>query len=174
MFTAPEPICVRFKDRPKTGLVTEAANMRPRKGSDPITYRTNLVIRGLAKRIQGLNTEIKTIDQTLRLDLLGHYSTALHRSHLRRLGSRRFQVAGSRIPNQLVVNALDPSVNHELGRGPVSPRGRSMPASRAVCSTTHKCLIDTCGGCGTLGSVALRVRRVWFSMCLVHPVGWSL
>jgi len=67
VFTAPEEIRVRFKDRPKAGLVTEAANMRPRKGSDPITYRTNLVIRGLAKRIQGLNTEIKTIDQALRL-----------------------------------------------------------------------------------------------------------
>ena len=66
VFTAPEEIRVRFKDRPKAG-VTEAANMRPRKGSDPITYRTNLVIRGLAKPIQGLNTEIKTIDQALRL-----------------------------------------------------------------------------------------------------------
>ena len=67
VFTAPEPIRVRFKDRPKRGLVSEAVNMRPRKGSDPVTYRTNLVIRGLAKRIQSLSTEIKTIDQTLRL-----------------------------------------------------------------------------------------------------------
>ena len=30
VFTAPEPIRVRFKDRYKTGLVTEAAAMRPR------------------------------------------------------------------------------------------------------------------------------------------------
>ena len=67
VFTAPEEIRARFKDRPKTGLISEAANMRPRKGSNPIVYRTNQVIRGLAKRIQGLNTEIKTIDQTLRL-----------------------------------------------------------------------------------------------------------
>ncbi len=67
VFTAPEKIRVRFKDRPKRGLVSEAANMRPRKGSDPIAYQTNQVIRGLARRIQGLNAEIKTIDQTLRL-----------------------------------------------------------------------------------------------------------
>ncbi len=67
VFTAPEPIRVRFKDRPKTGLVTEAANMRPHKGSDPITYTTNLVIRNLARRIKSLDTEMKTIDQTLRL-----------------------------------------------------------------------------------------------------------
>ncbi len=33
VFTAPEPIRVRFKDRYQTGLVTEAAKMRPRKGS---------------------------------------------------------------------------------------------------------------------------------------------
>ena len=44
VFTAPEPIRIRFKDRYKTGLVTEAANMRPNKGSDPIVFTTNLVI----------------------------------------------------------------------------------------------------------------------------------
>ncbi len=65
VFTAPESIRIRFKDRYKTGLVTEAANMRPRKGSDPIVYCTNLVIRGLARRIRSLNTEVKTIDVAL-------------------------------------------------------------------------------------------------------------
>ena len=67
VFCAPEPIRVRFKDRYKTGLVSEAANMRPHKGSDQIVYTTNLVIRGLARRVKSLNTEIKTIDQTLKL-----------------------------------------------------------------------------------------------------------
>ena len=66
VFCAPEEIRVRFKDRPKTGLITEAANMRPRPGSDPITYRTNLVIRNLARRIKSLDAEMRTIDQTLR------------------------------------------------------------------------------------------------------------
>ena len=65
VFTAPEPIRVRFKDRYKTGLVTEAAKMRPRKGSDPVAFTTNTVIRGLARRIQRLNTEMATIDATL-------------------------------------------------------------------------------------------------------------
>ena len=40
VFTAPEEIRVRYKDRYKTGLVTEAANMRPKRGSDPVTPRT--------------------------------------------------------------------------------------------------------------------------------------
>ena len=31
------------KDRYKTGLVSEAANMGPNKGSDPVTYPTNVV-----------------------------------------------------------------------------------------------------------------------------------
>ena len=66
VFTAPEEIRVRFKDRPKTGLISEAANMRPRKGSDPIVYTTKLVIRNLARRIKSLNVEMRTIDQTLR------------------------------------------------------------------------------------------------------------
>ena len=65
VFTAPEQIRVRFKDRYKTSLVTEAANMRPNKGSDPVTFTTNLVIRNLARRIRGLNTEMGEIDRML-------------------------------------------------------------------------------------------------------------
>jgi transposase len=65
VFCAPEPIRVRFKDRYKRGLVTEAAAMRPRKGSDPVEFTTNTVIRSLARRIQGLNAEMRAIDQAL-------------------------------------------------------------------------------------------------------------
>ena len=66
VFTGPEPIRVRFKDRYKTGLITEAAAMRPRHGSDPVQFTTNVVIRGLARRIQGLTNEVRTIDAMLR------------------------------------------------------------------------------------------------------------
>jgi transposase len=65
VFCAPEPIRVTFKDRYKTGLVAEAAKMRPRKGSDPVAFTTNTVIRNLARRIPCLNTEMRSIDQTL-------------------------------------------------------------------------------------------------------------
>ena len=37
----------------------------PGKVPNPVTYTTNLVIRGLARRIQALNSEIKTIDHAL-------------------------------------------------------------------------------------------------------------
>ena len=65
VFTAPEEIRVRFKDRYKTGLVTEAANMRPKRGSDPVIYTTNLMIRNLARRVKRLNTEMREIDRLL-------------------------------------------------------------------------------------------------------------
>ncbi len=65
VFTAPEPIRVRYKDRYKTGLVAEAANMKPRKGSDPVIYTTNLVIRNLARRVKAFNTEMKQIDRMI-------------------------------------------------------------------------------------------------------------
>jgi transposase len=39
--------------------------MRPRKGSDPISFTTNTVIRDLAQRIKRLNTEMQTIDHAL-------------------------------------------------------------------------------------------------------------
>ena len=76
VFTAPEPIRVRFKDRYKTGLVTEAANMRPRMGSDPVVFTTNVVIRNLARRIQSLNAEMKQIDRSL-VALLGDTAPSL-------------------------------------------------------------------------------------------------
>jgi transposase len=66
VFTAPESIRVRFKDRPQRGLISEAANMRPRPGGDPIVYTTLRVIRILARRIKHLDAEMKTIDQALR------------------------------------------------------------------------------------------------------------
>ena len=65
VFTAPEAIRVRYKDRPKTGLVKEAANMRPNQGSDPVIYTTNLMIRNLARRIQAFNAEMREIDGML-------------------------------------------------------------------------------------------------------------
>jgi transposase len=65
VLTAPEPIRVRFKDRYKAGLVSEAANMRPRQGSDPVIFTTNIVIRDLARRIKALNIEIGNIDRML-------------------------------------------------------------------------------------------------------------
>ncbi len=65
VFTAPESIRIRFKDRYKTGLVTEAANMRPNRGSDPVIYTTNLMIRNLARRVKRLNTEMAEIDEML-------------------------------------------------------------------------------------------------------------
>jgi len=65
VLTAPEPIRIRFKDRYKAGLVTEAANMRPRAGSDPVAYTTNIVIRDLARRIKALNREMGNIDRIL-------------------------------------------------------------------------------------------------------------
>ncbi len=65
VLTGPEPIRVRFKDRYKTSLVSEAANMRPRQGSDPVAYTTNIVIRDLARRIKALTTEMRNIDRML-------------------------------------------------------------------------------------------------------------
>jgi transposase len=65
VFTGPETVRSRFKDRYKTGLITEVAKMRLRKGSDPVLYTTQVTMRGLARRIQMLNTEIKGLDGRL-------------------------------------------------------------------------------------------------------------
>jgi transposase len=80
VFCAPEPIRVRFKDRPQIGLIKEAAAMRPNQTSDPVVYTTNLMIRSLARRVRALSSEVKEIDALLvelidqtAPDLLGLY-----------------------------------------------------------------------------------------------------
>jgi transposase len=65
VFTGPEPVRARFKDRPKAGLVSEVAKLRPRKGSDPVLFTTHVTMRGLARRIEHLNAEIKGLDAIL-------------------------------------------------------------------------------------------------------------
>jgi transposase len=65
VFCAPEEIRIRFKDRYKTGLVNEAASMKPGKGSDPLAYTTNLMIRNLARRVKRLNDEMGEVDRML-------------------------------------------------------------------------------------------------------------
>lgn len=76
VLTAPDEIRVRFKDRPKTALVSEAAAMRPRKGNDPVAYTTYVVIRGLARRIRDFDDEIAGIDHTLG-DLIARTAPSL-------------------------------------------------------------------------------------------------
>ena len=51
--------------RRKTGLVTEVAKLRPRKGSDPVLYTTQHTMRGLTHRVQSLNAEIRGLDSML-------------------------------------------------------------------------------------------------------------
>jgi len=65
VFTGPEEVRARFKDRPKTGLISEVAKLRPRKGSDRVLYTTQVTMRGLARRIEHLNSEIKGLDAML-------------------------------------------------------------------------------------------------------------
>jgi transposase len=76
IYTGPETVRSRFKDRYKTGLVTEVAKLRPRKGSDPVLYTTQFTMRGLARRIQMLNSEIKGLDLMLT-ELVNNTAPAL-------------------------------------------------------------------------------------------------
>lgn len=80
IFTAPEPIRCRFKDRPKAGLVTDVAKLRPRLGSDPITYTTQLTMCGLAPRIKHVDAEMRPIDSRLEL-LIDETAPALLELH---------------------------------------------------------------------------------------------
>ena len=65
VFTGPGEVRSRFKDRYKTGLISEVAKLRPRTGSDPVLFTTQLTMRGLARRIQQFNAEIKHLDSIL-------------------------------------------------------------------------------------------------------------
>ena len=54
--------------------------MRPNRGSDPVSYTTNLMIRNLAKRIKRLNNEMAEIDRLLT-DLITQTAPGLFKLH---------------------------------------------------------------------------------------------
>jgi transposase len=76
VFTGPEEVRARFKDRYETGPVTKVAKMRPRTGSNPAVYTTMVTMRGLARRIESLNTETKALDPMLNV-LVKHTAPSL-------------------------------------------------------------------------------------------------
>lgn len=125
VFTAPEPIRARFKDRPQTGLVKEAAAMRPNPASDPVVYTTNL-----ARRIRGLTREVKDIDRMLK---------EAGRTECRPVGPLRGRTRRSRHPpghsrrqprtNQVgtvmgppLRSNPHPSITRQNGQTPAQPR----------------------------------------------------
>jgi transposase len=58
VLTAPDDIRARFFGLTKVQLVKQAAALRPRKCSDPVSYATKVALRELARRVEHLNTEI--------------------------------------------------------------------------------------------------------------------
>jgi transposase len=66
VFTAQGPIRERFIGRPQRSMLTEMARMRPRADADPVDYVTLSTIRDLARRIRGLDAEMKQIHKKLR------------------------------------------------------------------------------------------------------------
>ena len=66
VFTAPQQLRDRFFGLSKTQLVKQAAGLRPRDNGDPVTYATKVALKGLAQRVQLLETQIKQIRRLLR------------------------------------------------------------------------------------------------------------
>jgi transposase len=66
VFTAPQELRDRFFGLSKTQQVTHAAALRPRHNGDPVTYATKVALKGLAQRVQLIETHIKEIRRLLR------------------------------------------------------------------------------------------------------------
>jgi transposase len=62
IFTAPDDLRQRLAPLTAAGLVSEAARLRPRPGSDPVGYATKTAAMVLARRVQSLDAELVTLD----------------------------------------------------------------------------------------------------------------
>ena len=102
-------------------MVTEAAKMPPRNGSDSVTFTTNTVIRNLARRIQALNTDMRSIHQMLNSSKRRRRrcsgSTALDRTAPLRC---------------LSPPETTPSGSNQKGPGPICMSRAAAPAGKTV------------------------------------------
>jgi transposase len=64
-FTGPDELRERLKGLSSTMLPREAAALRPRATSDPVTYATKVAIQALGRRISLLDEEAERIDELL-------------------------------------------------------------------------------------------------------------
>jgi transposase len=61
-FTAPDSLREQFRDVPKTRLARQAAALRPRADSDPVTYATKLAMRTLGRRAVAISDDMHDLD----------------------------------------------------------------------------------------------------------------
>ena len=61
-FTAPDSLREQFRDVPKTRLARQAAALRPRADSDPVTYATKLAMRTLGRRAVAISDDMNDLD----------------------------------------------------------------------------------------------------------------
>jgi transposase len=64
-FTAPDLLREQFRDVPKTQLARQAAALRPRADSDPVTYTTKLAMRTLARRALAISDDMHDLDMVV-------------------------------------------------------------------------------------------------------------
>ena len=76
-FTAPEEIRQSLQGVSRRLLPKTAAAMRPRAGSDPVTFATKTALRSLGRRVLALQEETKTIDVLLEQLLTAHWEDLL-------------------------------------------------------------------------------------------------
>lgn len=63
VITAPDDLRARLTGLTAKALITEAAALRARPGSDPVRYATKTAIVSLARRVQAINAEIAVLDR---------------------------------------------------------------------------------------------------------------
>jgi transposase len=64
-FTAPDSLREQFRDVAKAHLARQAAALRPRANSDPVTYATKLAMRTLARRALAISDDMNDLDMVL-------------------------------------------------------------------------------------------------------------
>jgi transposase len=63
VITAPDELRARLSGLTTKALITEAAGLRPRVGSDPVRHATKTAIVTLGRRVQAINAEIALLDR---------------------------------------------------------------------------------------------------------------
>ena len=144
-FTAPDELREQLRDVSRDRLARTAAALRPRAGSDTVTYATKLAIQTLGRRVLALEADSARLDQLL--DTLVHRTRAQPAARSTASGSTPRRSCSSRRATTHTDSATKPPSRTSAASHPSQRPPEKSPATDSTPAGTAKPTTPSGGSC---------------------------